>query len=543
MKFSSSPVVPILALVFIGTFPARAEAPPRPKLILSILVDQFRYDYVERFHDQFGEDGLKMLTDRGSFLTFARYNYYPTITGPGHASFFSGAPPSAHGIIANDWFDKRTGKMVYCVGDPAVTGVGTESAAGRMSPRNFIGANFSDMMRMHYQSKVIGISMKDRGAILPAGKKPAGAYWWEAATGNFITSSYYRPELPDWAKQFNDRHRAKDFIGQTWDRLLDAKQYPWPDEAPGEQALSGEKTVTFPHVVNAAKDGFENIMPTPFGNQLLLEFAEAALDGEGLGQGPEPDVLSVSFSSIDYCGHRFGPYSQEAQDIVLRFDRQLAELFHYVDKKVGLDNVAILLTADHGVMPTPEFATAQGMDGQRSDAIEVVGELMQQLETRFGPGHYLQTPKILEGNIYLNHDFLKEKNLSVAEVVDFIREWALGTGRFQDCYSRQQLLDGLAPGAIGERVLNGYNAERSGDLVLVYKPYTISWGASGTTHGSPYSYDVHIPVLFHGPWFKPGRYADEFYITDIVPTLCSVMHIDEPPGSIGKPFVKILSEP
>jgi predicted AlkP superfamily pyrophosphatase or phosphodiesterase len=343
--------------------------------------------------------------------------------------------------------------------------------------------------------------------------------------------------------RFNDRHRAKDFIGQKWDRLLDAKQYPWPDEAAGEQALAGEKTVTFPHIVNAAKDGYENIMPTPFGNQLLLEFAEAALDGEHLGEGPQPDVLCVSFSSIDYCGHRFGPYSQEAQDIVLRFDRQLAELLHYVDKKVGLDNVAIVLTADHGVMPTPEFATEQGMDGQRSDAITVVGELMQALETHFGPGHYLQTPKILEGNIYLNHDFLKEKNLNVNDVVDFIREWALGTGRFQACYSRQQLLDGLAPGEVGQRVLNGFNAERSGDLVLVYKPYTISWGASGTTHGSPYSYDTHIPVLFHGPWFKPGRYADEFYITDIVPTLCTVMHIDEPPGSIGKPFVKVIAEP
>jgi predicted AlkP superfamily pyrophosphatase or phosphodiesterase len=533
-----------LAFAFVvAAVPLRAEAPPRPKLVLSILVDQFRYDYVERLHDQLGDDGLKMLTDRGTFMTFARYNYCPTITGPGHASFFSGTTPASHGIIANDWFDKRTGKMTYCVSDPNVAGVGTESAAGKMSPRNFIGSNFSDMMRLHYQSKVIGISMKDRGAILPAGKKPTGAYWWEAATGNYITSSYYRADLPDWVKQFNERHRAKEFIGQTWDRLLDASKYPWPDNAPGEGALSGEKTVTFPHTINAGKDGFENIMPTPYGNQLLLEFAEAALDGEALGQGPEPDVLSVSFSSIDYCGHRFGPYSQEAQDIVLRFDRQLAELFHYVDKKVGLANVAIILTADHGVMPLPEFATEQGLDGQRLDSIAFVGDLLQQLEGRFGPAHFLQTPKIVEGNLYLNREELREKKISVNEVTDFIREWALGTGKVQAVYSREQLLDGRAPGAMGERVLNGYNAERSGDVVLVYKPYTISWGATGTTHGSAYSYDTHIPVFFYGPSFKPGRYADEFYITDIVPTLCAAMHIDEPAGSIGKPFVKILVNP
>lgn len=536
--------ITFLAFAFvIAAAPLRAEAPARPKLILSILVDQFRYDYVERLHDQLGDDGLKMLTDRGTFMTFARYNYCPTITGPGHASFFSGTTPASHGIIANDWFDRRTGKLTYCVSDPNVTGVGTDSAAGKMSPRNFIGGNFSDMMRLHYQSKVIGISMKDRGAILPAGKKPNGAYWWEAATGNYITSSYYRADLPDWVKQFNERHRAKDFIGQTWERLLDASKYPWSDNAPGEGALSGEKTVTFPHTINAGKDGFENIMPTPYGNQLLLEFAEAALDGEALGQGPEPDVLSVSFSSIDYCGHRFGPYSQEAQDIVLRFDRQLAELFRYVDKKIGLANVAIVLTADHGVMPLPEFASAEGLDGQRLDSVAFVGDLLQQLEARFGPAHYLQTPRIFEGNLYLNREELREKKISVNEVTEFIREWALGTGKVQAVYSREQLLDGRAPGALGERVLNGYNAERSGDVVLVYKPYVISWGATGTTHGSPYSYDTHIPVFFYGPSFKPGRYADEFYITDIVPTLCAAMHIDEPAGSIGKPFVKILVNP
>jgi predicted AlkP superfamily pyrophosphatase or phosphodiesterase len=539
-----APLAILLLCLTIATVPLRAEAPrPGPKLILSILVDQFRYDYVERFHDQFAEDGLKMLADHGTFMTFARYNYYPTITGPGHASYFSGTTPASHGIIGNDWFDRRTGKMTYCVGDPDVSGVGTDKPAGKMSPRNFIGGNFSDMMRLHYQSKVVSVSMKDRGAILPGGKKPAGAYWFEAATGNYITSSYYCAQLPAWVQQFNDRHRAKDFIGQTWDRLLDAKQYAWPDDAPGEGALSGEKKVTFPHTVTAGKDGFENIMPTPFGNQLLLEFAEAALDGENLGQGPQPDVLCVSFSSIDYCGHRFGPYSQEAQDIVLRFDRQLAELLHYVDKKIGVANVAIVFTADHGVMPLPEFASAQGLDGQRADAVAIVGDLLQQLEAHFGPGHYLQTPRIIEGNVYLNRDELKEKKLTVDEVTDVIREWALGTGKYQAVYSRRQLLDGLAPGPLGQRVLNGYNAERSGDLVMIEKPYTIFYGATGTTHGSPYSYDTHIPVFFYGPAFKPGRYADEFNITDIVPTLCAAMHIDEPAGSIGKPFVKILVNP
>jgi len=533
----------LLLLAAAWTSIGQAEAPKRPKLVLAVLVDQFRYDYVERFHDQLVEGGLKRLTDQGAFMTFARYDYFPTITAPGHASYLSGTTPASHGIIANDWYDKRTKKMTYCVSDPEVNGLGTNAPAGRMSPKNFIGPNFSDMMRMHYQSKVIGVSIKDRGAILPAGKKPAGAYWFEPASGNFISSTYYRNELPEWVQKFNERHRAQEFVGQKWDLLLDKKEYPWPDNAAGEGTLSGEKTVTFPHAVAAAKEGFANVIPTPFGNQLLVEFAEAALDGEQLGQGPQPDVFTVSFSSIDYNGHRFGPYSREVQDMVLRFDRQLAELFKYVDQKLGAGNVDIVLTADHGVMPTPEFAAEQGLGGQRVDPLDLVGDLMKKLEEHFGPGRYLQVPRLIEGNLYLNHDQLKEKNLSLADVVSFIREWAFDTGKFQACYSREQLLDGRAPGAIGERVIKGYNAERSGDVVLIFKPYTISWGATGTTHGSPYSYDTHIPILFHGPSFRPGRYPDEFYITDIVPTLCAAMHIDEPAGSTGKPLGKILVNP
>ena len=515
-----------------------------PKLVVAILVDQLRYDYLERFHDQFGAGGFRRLMDEGTFMTFARFNYCPTVTGPGHASFFSGATPAQHGIIANDWFDKRTGKMTYCVADATVTGVGTSWNAGRMSPRNFIGANFSDMMRLQYRSRVIGISMKDRGAILPAGKRPAGAYWWESASGNFVTSSYYATELPEWVKLFNGRAKAKAFIGQKWERLGDPKWYLWPDQAAGEGNLAGEKTPVFPHTIAAsATEGFENIMPTPFGNQLLEEFAKAAVDGENLGAGPQPDVLSVSFSSLDYCGHKFGPYSQEAQDVVLRLDRQLADFFTYLDTKLGAEHYLTVLTADHGVGPTPEFSSGQGFDGQRSDPVALVGELMAKLSERFGPARYLLTPRIVEGNLYLNPDTLKEKGLSIAAVTDFVRDWALGTGKVQACYSREQLLDGRAPGPFGERVVAGYNAERSGDIVLIYKPYTISWpGSTGATHGSPYSYDTHIPVLFGGKAFRPGRYADEFYITDIVPTLCTIMRLDEPPGSIGKPMVKILAE-
>jgi predicted AlkP superfamily pyrophosphatase or phosphodiesterase len=534
----------LLALLLAVRTLAAAPPTPPPKLVVAILVDQLRYDYLERFHHQFSENGFRLLTDRGAFMTFARYNYMPTITGPGHASFFSGAPPAIHGIIGNDWFDKRTLKNVYCVGDSTVTSVGTSTAAGQMSPRQFIGGNVADQMRLHYQSKVIAVAMKDRGAVLPGGKKPAGAYWWENSTGNFITSSYYRPDLPEWVRKFNSRNRAAEFIGQKWQRLRKPEAYERGDDLPGEGINPGGTAPVFDHTVAASKsEGFENIMPTPFGNQLLLEFAKAALEGEDLGRGPQPDLFCVSFASVDFCGHRFGPYSQEIQDIVLRLDLQLAELLAAIDKKVGLANVAIVLTADHGVAPATAFASSVGLDGQNADMMGLMEDLVGKLSERFGSSKVLLTPRLINGNFFYNHSFLREKGIAADDLSSFIREWALSTGYFQAGYSREQILDGRTPGDFGELVRNGFNAARSGDMVLVLKPYTLAGtGRAGTTHGSPYSYDTHIPVCFYGAAFLPGRYADEFYITDIAATLSAALHIDPPAASIGKPFVKVLAE-
>ncbi|MBI5773122.1 MAG: alkaline phosphatase family protein [Verrucomicrobia bacterium] len=532
----------LLALVSALTLTTQAAV---PKLVVTILVDQLRYDYLEKFHDQFTTNGFRLFTERGVFMTFARYNYYPTITGPGHASYLSGATPSVHGIVGNDWFDKTTRKQVYCCDDPSVSGVGSTSDKMKVSPKNFTGSNFSDQMRLHHRSKVVGVSMKDRSAILPAGKRPLGAYWFDSKSGTFVTSTYYATELPAWVNKFNDRKRPAEFVGQTWNRLLDAKFYQWSDDAPGEGTLTGEKTSTFPHTIKpSASEGFETFMPTPFGNQLLAEFARAAVEGEQLGTGPQPDVLCVSFSSIDYCGHKFGPYSHEVQDITLRLDRQLGEFFAYLDGKFGMNNVMVMLTADHGVAPTPEFAAREGLDGQRLSESQFMVELMGKLDVKFGAGKYFLTSKIYEGNLYFNHDTLQEKKISVAEVSSFIREWVLSTGKYQACFTRDQLLDGRAPGLVGQAVLNGFNAERCGDMVLIPKPFIIPGGSkSGTSHGSPFNYDTHVPVLFFGAAFKPGRYADEFYITDIAPTLCAALRIAPPSGCVGKPFVKALANP
>lgn len=531
----------LTALFFSAVAPGQAA---QPKLVLAIIVDQLRYDYLERFHDQFPPGGFRLLTDDGAFLTFAHYNHVPTTTGAGHATALSGAPPSVHGIISNDWFDKRTLKMTNCVNDPDVEGVGGEANEGRRSPRNFIGSNFADELRLRHQSKVVGISLKDRGAILPAGKKPAGAYWFDSGMGNFMTSTYYMPELPAWVRAFNERKLPASYIGQTWKRLLDPKAYEWPDNAAGEGMMAREKAPVFDHVVHPSPlEGYETIVPTPFGNTLLAEFAKAAIEGENLGSGTRPDLLAVSFSAIDAAGHRFGPYSQEIQDMMLRLDRDLAALFAWIDRRIGLANVAIALTADHGVAPNPEFAREQGLDGQRTDVLKFMGGLLMALEQRFGPGPILLTPRMVDGHLYFNHEALAEQKLSAEDVGWFIRDWALDTGNVQAVFTRWQLLDGRAPGLIGRRVQEGYHAERGGDVVIVSKPFAIATaGKSGTTHGAPYSYDSHVPVAFYGSAFKPGRYADDFSVTDLVPTLCAALRMNEPSGCTGRPLTRILAD-
>lgn len=519
---------------------SRAQAAP-PRLIVAILVDQLRYDYLEQFDHLFVTNGFRLFSEQGTVMTFAHYNYVPTVTGPGHASFLSGSTPMMHGIVANDWYDKKAGKDINCIEDQSVDGVGATPGKGRASPKNFIGSTFADELRLRYGSKVVGISIKDRAAILPAGKKPAGAYWFYSKNGNFITSTYYMEQLPDWVKAFNQRKRPADFMGKTWERLLDPKVYLNPDDVEWEEKFKDEKKSVFNHVVAASKENFDNLGPTPFSNQLLAEFAEATVEGEKLGQSDRPDLLTVSFSAIDAIGHRFGPYSQEVQDAVLRLDRQLAQFFSYLDQKIGLTNVAITLTADHAVAPAPESAKEEGLDGQRLDETAFVNELKEHLAEEFGPGKYFLSTKLFAGNLFLNHALLKKKGINVADVASTVRDFALASGKFQACYSREQILDGRATGPLGQLVTNGYNAERGGDLILLAKPFLVpGTGKTGTTHGSPYSYDTHVPILFYGSLFKPGRYADVFNITDIVPTFCAALRMNEPAGCMGKPLVKIL---
>jgi arylsulfatase A-like enzyme len=313
------------------------------------------------------------------------------------------------------------------------------------------------------------------------------------------------------------------------------------DDAPGEGWLSHETNNVFPHLIHASTNNFDAVLQSPFGDELLTEFAIAAIDGERLGQGDRPDMLCVSFSSNDMVGHVFGPYSHEIQDLTFRLDRQFERLFNHIDEKIGLDKVVIVWTADHAVQPTPEFASLMGLGGQRWNSGTFYTNLLAHLKREYGAGKYFQSNKLPYG-LYLNQDTLRRKRLDAEKVCGVIREFSLTSGFIQACFTRKQLLDGNAPSWIGQCVLNGYNPERGPDLVFVEKPFELaSTSKSGTSHSTPYSYDTRVPIAFFGRPFKPGRYADEFYITDIAPTLCSALRVTEPPGSIGKTVVRILS--
>jgi predicted AlkP superfamily pyrophosphatase or phosphodiesterase len=515
-----------------GPVSVRAQRPaaagPDVKLVLLIAVDQFRADYLTRFDSEY-KDGFRRLLTNGAVFTNATLEHYPTVTAVGHATMLTGAIPADSGIIGNDWFDRQTGATVTSVSDGSVHVLGGGPSSGTAnSPRRLLVTTIGDELKLGAPAraasspKVIGVSLKDRSAILPVGRGADAAYWLDTTTGAFVSSTYYFPALPAWTTAFNQRKLADVYAGKTW-------------------ALT-DGTPTEPHVM-PAKPGaplYTAVFGSPFGNELLAAFATETLDQEKLGQRGVTDLLTVSFSSNDSVGHTYGPDSPEVRDISVKTDAVIGSLLAEVDKRVGLAHTLVMFTADHGVSPTPERLKAMRMPGGRADGPALFDHIQRGLEARFGAGKWVLATA--GSSPYLNYALMSEKKLDPVEVRRVAADAARGAtdAHISRVYTRDQLLRAeVSDDVVGRRVLRGFNPARSGDLEIVLEPFWIR-GATGTTHGTPYNYDAAVPLILMGPGVKAGRYSDNVALNDAAPTLSTILNISLPSASQGRVLTEAL---
>jgi hypothetical protein len=486
-----------------------SAAPKKPKLVLAIVIDQFRYDYLTRYRSEY-HAGFDRLLRNGAVFSNAYYIHFPTVTAVGHSTFLTGAIPSISGIIGNDWYDRDEGKHVTSVNDSHVKLLG--GAGEGASPHRLLVSTVGDELKMANgrRSHVIGISLKDRAAILPAGHMANAAYWFDLKARSFVSSTYYFADLPGWVKDFNSSHPGDKYAGAPW---LDRKM-------PTDLAkLYGDNTES-------------PIEASPYGNELVELLAERALAAEQLGTHDATDILAVSFSSNDKVGHNFGTYSPEEHSVAVATDAILERLFQAVDKSVGLDNTIVVLTGDHGVAPSAEEDAANHMPGGRIPGNTVRNAVQEALTTKYGPGEWVLGSWDL--SLYLNETVMLQKGLDPVAVRGFAAAAARRVPHIFRVYTRDQLMAGAVPSdLVSQRIVNGFNQRRSPDIEFVPDPYfTVSNAVS--THGTPFSYDAHVPVIFMGTGIRAGRYDNNVAVNDIAPTLSTILEVETPAGSVGR---------
>ncbi|WP_228234865.1 alkaline phosphatase PafA [Allomuricauda sp. M10] len=516
-----------------------------PKLVVGIVVDQMRYDYLTRFWDQYGEGGFKRMVNEGFNGKNHHFNYAPTSTGPGHASVYTGTFPAMHGIIGNDWYDKESGKMVYCAGDDSYESVGTTSDAGQMSPHRMLTTTITDQLRLHTQQrgKVIGIALKDRGAILPAGHSANGAFWYEGGeTGNWITSSYYMNSLPQWVINYNNSD-AVEVYKKSWTTLRPITSYAesGTDANNYEGMFKGEITSAFPHDLPALWDAngqFGLLRSTPYGNSITADFAIAALEGEQLGTDAITDFLAVSFSSTDYVGHFFGVNSKEIEDTYIRLDLDLARLFAALDAKVGAGEYTVFLTADHAAINVPAYLTDQKLPGGYLDMKGIKEQFDEFLKYKYGTTDVVKNQSNYQ--LFLDHKILNNLDIDLDDAQEDIAKELLHYEGIGQVYTGHQMWENDYTEGIPYILQNGYNQKRSGDVLIVPSPGYASYGRTGSTHGTPQIYDTHVPLLLFGKGIKHGSTVNRTEIPDIAPTIASLLGIAFPSGTTGKPISEVL---
>jgi len=522
----------------------------RPKLVVGIMVDQMRWDYLYRYYDRYTDGGFKRLLNEGFSCENTYINYVPTITAIGHSSVYTGTTPAVHGIAGNDFIIQATGRRMYCTEDETVTPLGTssENTAGKMSPRNLLASTITDELKLasNFRSKVIGIAIKDRGAILPAGHFADAAYWFDNS-GDWISSSYYMKDLPQWVKNFNKQKLAEKYLKQDWNTLYPIETYKQSieDNNPYEGKFKGTQTPTFPiKTSQLLKDnGLGLVATTPYGNTLTLDLAKAAIEHENMGHNPTgfPDFLALSISSPDKIGHQFAINSIEVEDNYLRLDKDLETFFNYLDQTIGKGQYTVFLTADHGAAHNPQFYMDNQGNGGYFNSGTAKDGLNDLLKAKFNQEKLVIS--LSNYQVHLNNKLILEKNLDEsairAQAVKYLRNLD-GVAFVTDM---DKASEAAIPNRIKERIINGYNYKRSGAIQIILEPqwYSGSPKAKGTTHGNWNPYDAHIPLVWMGWGVKHGATNRVTNMTDIAATLAGLLHIQEPNGSIGSPITEVIN--
>ena len=529
-----------MALLGCGTASAQqsnAAAIERPKLVVGIVVDQMRWDYLYRYQKRYTDGGFKRLLGEGFSCENTMIPYVPSVTAIGHTCIYTGSVPSIHGIAGNNFV--KDGKKVYCTDDDSVKPVGTTSGAALMSPRNLWVSTIGDEMKIasNGRAKVVGVALKDRASILPAGHNPNGAFWFDDQTGCFITSSYYMDHLPKWVEAFNDKRLPEQYLSQKWNTLYPKNTYTesTTDENEYENGIREGVKATLPLNLPELykKYGYGIIRNTPFGNSLTLDMAKAAIDGEQLGADDETDLLAVSCSSTDYIGHQVGTHAIETEDTYLRLDKAIADFLTYLDSKVGKGNYLVFLSADHGAMNNAAFLQDRRIPAGSWDASATAKKLNHVLAKEYPEaGDIVKT--VMNYQVFFNRDEIKSKQLDFDNikqtVVNVLKE---DPSVLYACDMAKASTESI-PEEVKSRIINGYNRERSGDVVIILKPNFYAHGMKGTDHGAWNSYDTHIPLVFMGWGIKHGATTKQTFMTDIAPTIAAMLHVQAPNGCVGK---------
>lgn len=527
----------------------KAQQHDSPKLIVGIVIDQMCYEYLYRYQDKFCENGFNLIMKEGTNCRNTLYNYVPTYTGPGHASIYTGTTPENHGIVGNEWFERPTNSTVNCVDDLTVTSVGTSSDDGKCSPHYLKTATVTDQLKLTYPSaKVISMSIKDRGAILPGGHLSNGSYWYDYSTGKFITSSFFKSELPKWVNDFNNKNAVDDYLKETWNTILDITAYgeSGPDDSPYEGLLPGKTSPTFPYNLKEMTNGVPNyslFTATPFANTYLADFVIQSIDAEQLGKDEQTDMLCISFSTPDIAGHTFGPYSVELEDIYIRLDLEIGKLIKALNEKVGKDQYVLFLTADHAVVPVPQYLTDKKLPGGYVYLTEKMMQLKKDVESKYGVD-LIQDQENL--NIYLNHPLMDQKKLDVKEVSNFIADKVALWEGVKRVFTDAQLRNGNSDDEWLNMIRRGYHNKVSGDVIFMlepgYLPKSTETATShkGTSHGSAFNYDTHVPLLWYGAKIPKQEVFRTIHIADISSTLTHLLYLQRSGAMTGEPILEIL---